>query len=143
MDQGQREGMYPPPPGASHVLGVEFSGIVHELGSGVTKWNLGDEVYGLVGGVWTWARSMTKWSYNLFTRVHTPTMLYVIKVYFSRSPPICPGWRPQASPKTTLQVCTAIRCPADGTYVGIKGPNHTRPASSLSSTSQIWRNQER
>lgn len=52
MDLAQREGMYPPPPGASHVLGVEFSGVVHELGPGVTIWSLGDEVYGLVGGVW-------------------------------------------------------------------------------------------
>lgn len=52
MDLAQREGNYPPPPGASLVLGVEFSGIVHELGHGVTKWSLGDEVYGLVGGVW-------------------------------------------------------------------------------------------
>ncbi|KAH0832137.1 putative quinone oxidoreductase [Lanmaoa asiatica] len=50
MDLAQREGMYPSPPGASHILGVEFSGIVHELGHGVTKWTLGDEVYGLVGG---------------------------------------------------------------------------------------------
>ncbi|KAG6370681.1 putative quinone oxidoreductase PIG3 [Boletus reticuloceps] len=50
MDLAQREGMYPPPPGTSHILGVEFSGIVHQLGPGVTKWFLGDEVYGLVGG---------------------------------------------------------------------------------------------
>ncbi|KAG8214685.1 chaperonin 10-like protein [Butyriboletus roseoflavus] len=41
MDLVQREGMYPPPPGASHVLGVEFSGIVHELGPGVTQWCFG------------------------------------------------------------------------------------------------------
>ncbi|KAG6377191.1 putative quinone oxidoreductase [Boletus reticuloceps] len=50
MDLAQREGMYPPPPGTSHILGVEFSGIVHQLGPGVTKWSQGDEVYGLVGG---------------------------------------------------------------------------------------------
>lgn len=52
MDLAQREGMYPPPPGASHILSVEFSGIVDGLGSCVTKWSLGDEVFGLVGGVW-------------------------------------------------------------------------------------------
>ena len=52
MDLAQREGMYPPPPGASQILGVEFSGVVHQLGLSVTKWSLGDEVYGLVGGVW-------------------------------------------------------------------------------------------
>ncbi|KAF8442800.1 quinone oxidoreductase putative [Boletus edulis BED1] len=50
MDLAQREGMYPPPPGTSHILGVEFSGVVHQLGPGVTKWSQGDEVYGLVGG---------------------------------------------------------------------------------------------
>ncbi|KAF9221531.1 quinone oxidoreductase putative [Gyrodon lividus] len=50
MDLSQREGKYPPPPGASNILGVEFSGTVHELGSGVTRWSLGDEVFGLAGG---------------------------------------------------------------------------------------------
>jgi len=50
LDLAQREGMYPPPPGASSILGVEFSGVVNELGPGVTKWKLGDEVFGLVGG---------------------------------------------------------------------------------------------
>ena len=52
LDLEQREGMYPPPPGASQILGVEFSGVVHQLGLGVTKWSLGDEVCGLIGGVW-------------------------------------------------------------------------------------------
>jgi putative PIG3 family NAD(P)H quinone oxidoreductase len=50
MDLPQREGAYPVPPGASHILGVEFSGVVHDLGPGATTWSLGDEVYGLVGG---------------------------------------------------------------------------------------------
>jgi NADPH:quinone reductase-like Zn-dependent oxidoreductase len=81
-DLNQREGMYPPPPGASHILGVEFSGIVHELGLGVTKWSLGDEVYGLVGGVWISEspKSMTE-SHDFFCRDHTPSTLYVTKVY--------------------------------------------------------------
>ncbi|KIJ17867.1 hypothetical protein PAXINDRAFT_167810 [Paxillus involutus ATCC 200175] len=50
LDLNQREGQYPPPPGASDILGVEFSGTVHELGPGVTRWSLGDEVFGLAGG---------------------------------------------------------------------------------------------
>ncbi|KAG2009941.1 quinone oxidoreductase [Coprinopsis cinerea AmutBmut pab1-1] len=50
MDISQREGKYPPPPGASKILGVEFSGIVTELGSDVVGWKIGDEVLGLVGG---------------------------------------------------------------------------------------------
>ena len=51
MDVSQREGKYPPPPGASQILGVEFSGVIVELGEGVKDWKIGDAVFGLVGGV--------------------------------------------------------------------------------------------
>jgi NADPH:quinone reductase-like Zn-dependent oxidoreductase len=51
MDLHQRLGGYPAPPGASSILGVEFSGHVVELGEGVTRWAVGDEVFGLAGGV--------------------------------------------------------------------------------------------
>jgi len=50
MDLYQRQGGYPVPPGASSILGVEFSGCVAELGEGVTRWVVGDEVFGLAGG---------------------------------------------------------------------------------------------
>lgn len=50
MDLIQREGRYPPPSGASTILGVEFSGRVESLGPGATKWSTGDEVFGLSGG---------------------------------------------------------------------------------------------
>ncbi|KAG1869038.1 quinone oxidoreductase putative [Suillus subalutaceus] len=50
MDHYQREGRYAVPLGASSILGVEFSGRVTELGEGVTRWAVGDEVFGLVGG---------------------------------------------------------------------------------------------
>ncbi|KAG1743186.1 quinone oxidoreductase putative [Suillus paluster] len=50
MDLLQRQGGYPVPPGASSILGVEFSGRVTELGEGVTRWAIGDEVFGLAGG---------------------------------------------------------------------------------------------
>ncbi|OCH90446.1 quinone oxidoreductase [Obba rivulosa] len=50
MDISQREGKYPPPPGASNILGVEFSGHVVEVGRDVTEWKEGDEVLGLAGG---------------------------------------------------------------------------------------------
>jgi len=50
MDISQREGKYPVPPGASQILGVEFSGHVVELGSGVSEWKTGDEVFGLTTG---------------------------------------------------------------------------------------------
>jgi len=46
----QRQGHYPPPPGASDVLGLECSGIVREVGEGVTEWRRGDEVCALLAG---------------------------------------------------------------------------------------------
>src|SRR5919112_389061 len=46
----QRAGNYPPPPGASSVLGLECSGIVSEVGEGVTAWSVGDEVCALLAG---------------------------------------------------------------------------------------------
>jgi putative PIG3 family NAD(P)H quinone oxidoreductase len=46
----QRQGFYPPPPGASEILGLECSGIVSEVGEGVTGWTVGDEVCALLSG---------------------------------------------------------------------------------------------
>src|ERR671916_1663454 len=46
----QRAGNYPPPPGASEVLGLECSGVVSEIGEGVTGWSVGDEVCALLSG---------------------------------------------------------------------------------------------
>lgn len=46
----QREGKYPPPVGASPILGLEMSGIVEEVGSKVFKWKRGDKVFGLLPG---------------------------------------------------------------------------------------------
>jgi putative PIG3 family NAD(P)H quinone oxidoreductase len=46
----QRQGHYPPPPGASEVLGLECSGIISEVGEGVTGWSVGDEVCALLSG---------------------------------------------------------------------------------------------
>ena len=46
----QRQGFYPPPPGASDVLGLECSGIISEVGPGVTGWSVGDEVCALLSG---------------------------------------------------------------------------------------------
>ncbi|KAM6494304.1 hypothetical protein JOM56_010665 [Amanita muscaria] len=50
MDISQREGKYPPPPGSSSILGVEFSGIIFDLGPSVSGWKVDDEVLGLTGG---------------------------------------------------------------------------------------------
>jgi putative PIG3 family NAD(P)H quinone oxidoreductase len=46
----QRRGFYPPPAGASDILGLEVSGRVVSLGDGVTGWNVGDEVCALLDG---------------------------------------------------------------------------------------------
>jgi putative PIG3 family NAD(P)H quinone oxidoreductase len=46
----QRQGMYPPPPGASPILGLECSGTVSEVGSEVTGWGVGDRVMALLAG---------------------------------------------------------------------------------------------
>ena len=49
-DTLQRKGVYPPPPGASDVLGLECSGTVSELGDGVTGWSVGEPVCALLAG---------------------------------------------------------------------------------------------
>ncbi|MDT7592656.1 MAG: hypothetical protein QOH45_2187 [Pseudonocardiales bacterium] len=46
----QRQGFYPPPPGASEIIGMECSGRVAAVGSGVSSWQPGDEVCALLAG---------------------------------------------------------------------------------------------
>ncbi|WP_431935158.1 NAD(P)H-quinone oxidoreductase [Micromonospora sp. RP3T] len=46
----QRQGHYPPPPGASAYPGLECSGTVRALGSDVTGWSVGQEVCALLTG---------------------------------------------------------------------------------------------
>jgi NADPH2:quinone reductase len=46
----QRAGLYPPPPDASPILGLEVAGYVAALGEGVQGWQIGDEVTALVPG---------------------------------------------------------------------------------------------
>jgi putative PIG3 family NAD(P)H quinone oxidoreductase len=46
----QRQGNYPPPPGAPGYLGLECSGTIAALGDGVAGWSVGDEVCALLGG---------------------------------------------------------------------------------------------
>jgi putative PIG3 family NAD(P)H quinone oxidoreductase len=47
-DLMQREGRYPPPPGASDILGLECAGTVSALGAGVERWKVGDRVCALL-----------------------------------------------------------------------------------------------
>lgn len=46
----QRLGAYPPPPGASDILGLEVAGEIAQVGAGVTRWRIGDRVCALLGG---------------------------------------------------------------------------------------------
>ncbi|MBV4469687.1 zinc-binding dehydrogenase [Pseudomonas siliginis] len=45
----QKAGLYPPPPGASQVLGLECSGVISEVGAG-SSWQVGDRVCALLAG---------------------------------------------------------------------------------------------
>ncbi len=47
-DTMQRQGFYPPPKGASDVLGLECSGRISAVGAGVEGWSVGDEVCALL-----------------------------------------------------------------------------------------------
>src|SRR5215467_13866478 len=49
-DVAQRQGNYPPPKGATDIPGLEIAGEVVALGTGVTRWRLGDKVMALVVG---------------------------------------------------------------------------------------------
>src|SRR5690242_8158045 len=46
----QRQGNYPPPPGAPDILGLECSGTVAAIGAGVTGWEVGEPVCALLSG---------------------------------------------------------------------------------------------
>ena len=49
-DLVQRAGAYPPPPGASPVMGLEVAGIVQGVGADVSRWKEGDRVCALLAG---------------------------------------------------------------------------------------------
>lgn len=46
----QRKGLYPPPPGASDIIGLEMAGVVEQVGNGVQDWKVGDQVCALLPG---------------------------------------------------------------------------------------------
>ncbi|MDR3509277.1 MAG: NAD(P)H-quinone oxidoreductase [Caulobacteraceae bacterium] len=49
-DLMQRQGFYPPPPGAPVTLGLEVAGEVAAVGEGAPRWAVGDKVTALLGG---------------------------------------------------------------------------------------------
>lgn len=46
----QRQGHYPPPPGASDLPGLEVAGTIVEVGEGAGEWSAGDRVCALLAG---------------------------------------------------------------------------------------------
>lgn len=46
----QREGNYPPPPGAPEWMGLEVAGTIAAVGEGVSGWAAGDKACALLGG---------------------------------------------------------------------------------------------
>lgn len=49
-DLMQAQGGYPPPPGASPILGLEMAGVIAAVGENVAKWHVGDRVCALLSG---------------------------------------------------------------------------------------------
>src|SRR4029453_4195175 len=49
-DLNQRQGKYPPPPGASDVPGLDVAGTIVAIGANVSRWREGDRVCALVAG---------------------------------------------------------------------------------------------
>ena len=49
-DTLQRQGKYPPPPGESPIMGLEVAGEVIEVAADVSRWHVGQRVFGLVAG---------------------------------------------------------------------------------------------
>src|SRR5258707_15092645 len=46
----QRQGFYPPPPGASEIIGMECAGEVAAVGAGVSGWRVGERAMALLAG---------------------------------------------------------------------------------------------
>jgi len=49
-DLAQKAGLYPPPPGASEILGLECSGIIEKVGKNVKNRRVGEQVTALLAG---------------------------------------------------------------------------------------------
>ena len=49
-DVVQKNGFYPPPPGASEILGLECSGVIEAIGKNVKKRKVGEKVCALLAG---------------------------------------------------------------------------------------------
>ncbi|GAB3914338.1 hypothetical protein GCM10029964_125540 [Kibdelosporangium lantanae] len=79
----QRQGFYPPPPGASDIIGLETSGTIAAIGQDVTGWQVGDQVCALLAG----GGYASKVVVPAVQVLPSPTAST-----WSRRPP-CPRWR--------------------------------------------------
>ena len=75
----QRMGLYPPPPGAPHTLGLEVAGEVAAVGEGATRWKVGDPVVALLGGG----------GYAQYAAVEPATPCRCPRGWISSRPPAC------------------------------------------------------
>ena len=86
-DLMQRAGAYPPPPGASEILGLEVSGTVAAVGEGVREFNAGDEVCALLTG--GGAARGTPGDLYVEPAVDTPPAWWCQLFRYCRSPKAC------------------------------------------------------
>jgi tumor protein p53-inducible protein 3 len=70
-DLMQRQGFYPPPPGASPVLGLECAGEVIAAGEKTSGWRVGDRAMALLGGGGYAERAVV----DFRSAIHTPAAL--------------------------------------------------------------------
>ena len=85
----QAAGNYPPPPGASDILGLEVSGVVADVGDGVVGWAVGQEVCALLAGG----------GYAEYVAVPAgPGDADPAPVSACTTPPRCPRWRARSGP---------------------------------------------
>src|SRR5687768_18513789 len=86
----QAAGRYPPPPGASPILGLECAGVVAEVGANVRGWSVGDRAMALLPGV----------GYAAAVPSHARPPMHVPDVL----PDVDAGARPGAFPTASLHL---------------------------------------
>jgi threonine dehydrogenase-like Zn-dependent dehydrogenase len=119
MDVMQRKGLYPTPPDASEILGVEFAGHVTALGPDTSAtWAIGDQVLGLASGVsqhhgrtYSAGRPSLKPSFSWF-RVPMQNLLPYRKRRSSASRRNSLGWRLRAFQRLSSQASANSALPS-------------------------------
>ncbi|MDA9912939.1 NAD(P)H-quinone oxidoreductase [Candidatus Nanopelagicales bacterium] len=108
----QRQGHYPPPAGASEILGLECSGVVREVGIGVTRWQVGDKVCALLDGG----------GYATRVAVHEAQVMPVPEgvdlITAAALPEVCCTVMSNVSMAARLQACETLLVHGGGSGVG-------------------------